>query len=107
MPAFVRIVDHPAFADHFRLPGEQSRVADRAGITLARINQLVRGVSLTVPARTGELIEAALGLRTGSLFQPDDPEVLRRYLANRPCSDTVHSGRTTQSAAPPDPHRAD
>lgn len=107
MSAFVRIVDHAVFARQFDRPGTQTSVAAYAGITLARVNQLVRGVSLVVPARTGEAIEAALGLRTGTLFQPDDADVLRRFLAHEPELCTVHTGHPDLTAALPDSPGAD
>jgi transcriptional regulator with XRE-family HTH domain len=64
MSAFVRIVDRQQFADHFATQGVQ----------------VLHGKT-TVSIRTAAAIETALGVPVGTLFQPDDAELLGRYLA--------------------------
>jgi transcriptional regulator with XRE-family HTH domain len=80
MSAFVRIVDRQQFADHFATQGVQAEIARRVGISRARVNQLLHGKT-TVSIRTAAAIETALGVPVGTLFQPDDAELLGRYLA--------------------------
>lgn len=80
MSAFVRIVNRQQFADHFAAKGVQAEVARRAGISRTRVNQLIHGASTTVSVRIAADIEIALGVPVGTLFAPDDAELLGRYL---------------------------
>lgn len=81
MSALVRIVNQEQFAAHFAARGVQSEIARRAGLSRARLNQLVRGTYPVVSIRTAERIETALGVGIGTLFAPIDAELLGRYLA--------------------------
>lgn len=90
MTAYVRLKSAEAMlqalAEH---GGTQAALAASAGISGQRLNQIIREVSAVIPVHTAAALERALGVEVGSLFAPDDAELLRRYLAAPSCPDTA------------------
>ncbi len=65
--------------------GTQTGVAERAGMTLSRLNQLCTGKDTGIPVRLAARLEDALGVPRGTLFTADRDavEFLAPYLVVR------------------------
>jgi transcriptional regulator with XRE-family HTH domain len=101
--AYVRLVNATALLEAIAAhgTGTQTEVAASAGISLQRLNQIVREVAPVVPVATAAALERALGVPVGALFAPDDAELLRRYIANASSPSTPDSPEPASPPAPP------
>lgn len=72
MAMYVRVRTQAALRAAVQHAGTQAKVAERAGMSVQRLNQLVTGSAPSIRVRQAAALEDALGVARGSLFVVDN-----------------------------------
>ncbi len=74
MATYVRACDASALRQLVEATGRHADVAFMAGLSQARLSQVLSGASPVIPLRQAAKLEDVLGVPRGTFFVLDDPE---------------------------------
>lgn len=80
MTALVRVRKHEDLVQRIDDTGLQVEVAEAAGLSIQRVNQLYTGSHTVIEVRKARALEDALGVPHGALFEAVDGGLLAPYV---------------------------